>query len=151
MLQTETRQIGEHWYTVTQMPGRESAKMFARLTKLLGPALTEAIGKSSSLKDVMSANVGTLADAVAMFCDALSVEEFDEIVTQFAKHATVKVKTVEGKKQVDLNDMFDVVFAGRMNELMGFIGMSLQVNYSSFLADLGQSDDVPASDKSATA
>ena len=133
MLKSETRTIGGMEFIVTQMPGRESMRMFARLSKLLGPAIAEAVG-SGNVEALLGKKVESLGSAITTLLDDLDVVEFESITEAFAAHTTVKG---DGQsKHAPLKDMFDLVFAGKMGVLMSWLGMSITVNYETFLADL---------------
>lgn len=133
MLTTETREISGRHFQVTQLPGRESLRMFTRLTRLFGPALGAVAKDEAQIASLLETDVAGLGGAIARLCEELDPDDILSIAGAFAKHSKV---ALEGTTDsfVELNDaIFDVTFQGRMDMLMGWIVFALEVNYSSFL------------------
>ena len=138
MLNTESRQIGAYTYEVTQMPGRQAFRVFTRLTKMIGPALAELLGKGGGdMKQLLDTNVGTLVPALTVFCDSLSEQEVDALIDTFSEHTKVKGPNIS--KAAPMSEMFDVVFAGQPGNIIAWLAFSIEVNYRDFLGGLQQS------------
>ena len=141
-LKTEEVKLGDLPMRITQMPSMESLRMLTRLTKLVGPALA-AMGHKAELDSILDAKLTDteLGEAFAVLCDQLAEDEVEAIFMAFA--APTKVQTAKNKWP-SLDEMFDVVFAGRMDLMLRWFGASLKVNYDSFLG-AAQGSDVLAS------
>jgi len=134
MLKSEERRIGDHLFRVTQVPGTKSIRLFTRITKLVGPAIGALAKDGEAIKSLLDQDVGQLGAALQTLCDDLNPDEIEALGKDFAKHARVKVGG-EGEWMLLENEaVFDDVFAGGVDVFLGWLGFSLQVNYSSFLA-----------------
>lgn len=141
MMKTESREIGQrgYSYTVQQLAARQSARVFVRLTKLMGKPLADAIAAQGNFQDKDAAKLFT------GFVEALSEEEFEKLCTVFAKCSTVSGGDSDqpsqlqyGPKAVSLKDtqIFDWHFAGSLGEMFGWLRFCLEVNYGSFLGEI---------------
>lgn len=133
MRKSDSKQIGNHTYTVTQFGAREGGRVFIRITRLLGPA----IGGGAE---------GGAAAMIGQLSTALDESDFDSLCDTFAA-ATMVTGGDYGAKQPQLKAVFDDHFAGRYDELLEWLLFAFEVNYGSFLGALGlkQNPDLPDS------
>ncbi len=119
MRETKTQNIGAFQYSVTQLGATASRKVFVRLAKLFGAGAT---GK----------------DPIAAILAALNDEDIDFLCDQFSKMTNVKL---DEKHSPLLASIFEEHFAGNIWDMLQWLGFCLEVNYGSFLGELGITPD----------
>lgn len=137
MLKTEERRIGEHEYRVRQMPGREALAMFTTLTKTVGPAVAAlAGGKGASVKSLLDQEVATLAQALTTLCDDLDPGRVQSVARDFAAHSQLRLNLngTDTWQPLSNEAVFDDAFAGRIDELLGWLAFCVEVNFRGFLS-----------------
>lgn len=146
MQDTETRNIDGATYQSTQLSAWASLKLLHRLASLVGQPLIVLIVKGAKAGSVSGAldsdlDEGSLGLAVANMLAQLDDGVLESVTRQILASTSVKQ---EGKS-VDVLDVFDLHFRGRMFHLMRVIQFALEVNYRDFtggLRSIGKRDGV---------
>jgi hypothetical protein len=111
-MQAETK-IGDLDVQVSKLPAMRALKLAARIAKVLGPALASG-GKPDSA-------------AQALF-DRLDADELEKIVRE------ILTSTLIGGRPV--NDLFDVLFADRLQDIVSLVTFVFNFQFSSFFEAL---------------
>jgi hypothetical protein len=122
MREPQDLQVGGRTYSVTPLPAGKGLAVMQRVSKCLGPAL----GKLAS-------DQGALAAAVGEITERMSAEDLDWLCRTMA--ATTMVH--EGGKQLSLERIFDVHFAGEYDVLVDWLVHCFKVNFGPLVAKLG--------------
>lgn len=119
MRKTESRQIGNFRYDVTQLGAIEGRAVLARLIRLFGGLVGAmgAEGKVDLTKGFSNLAEGITEEQMTFFCDT------------FAKWTQVYAN---GKTLI-LKDIFDEHFVGEYGAMIEWLGFCLEVNFASFL------------------
>lgn len=123
---TQTRQIGEHTYSVSQLPARRALEMFGRLGKSLGPALFEAIARGGQVDpdaDAMDL-VAALAPALGSVFSRLPPGELTALADELLEPATCDGAPIKPQ--------FDLLFQGQILALLRVLAFAVEVNYADF-------------------
>lgn len=112
-LKTEKARIGEYEYAVTQLDAKKARRALARVAKYIG-ALQSGEGEEGFAK----AMALLTEDDVDYFCDL------------FAEFTTVKI----GKEEPNLDSIFGMHFAGKLDEMLQWLGFAAKVNFGAFFA-----------------
>ena len=127
MLETKKRDIDGFTFTVMQLPGKRGLRLWRRLGKILGPSLARAAASASGQVDFAG-----LAGAVEALFDNLTETELDAVVDELTGNALV---LYEGSER-PLKEVYDVLFAGRVETQLKLLMFALEVNYSGFFVGL---------------
>lgn len=125
-VKTDTRQIGEHKYRVTQLPGLKARELFTRIVRLIGPAAAAAVGSGRGLSRFdLGELFGSLTsritdDELGHFCTVLG--ECTELLG--SNGAATKLDTT----------LQDVHFAGELLNMFKWLQFALEVNFADFLS-----------------
>lgn len=121
---TETKQIGEHEYSVTQWPADKALLMKFRLAKLFGPSITSII----SVIGDKSATDNDQIDAMSNAFTKIFENNTPEDVVAIIKEVVIGVGR-DGKRTKESS--FNEFFSGEdMLEAYKVFVFVLQVNYS---------------------
>lgn len=132
MRKSEHVSIGDHDYTITQLPLRESRALLVRLTNLLGPALGDAV---TGTDEGVTVDGNTIGGAIKTLATSISDADFDYV--QNALFKCVTWRNDQGDN-VPLATIADDHFAGDgLDRLFRVIFAALKVNYADFLGGLG--------------
>lgn len=128
MLKTETRIIEGLSVTVTQLPVLTAYAVFARLGKVLGPAIGKLAG--FSMTDVGSLDVSELTPALSELLGGLCEEE--SLVPLLLSSSYV---VVDGSK-IELTDPMKInhAYAGKFKAMLLSLKFSIEVNFGDFLS-----------------
>lgn len=120
---TETKQIGEREYSVTQWPVDKSILMKFKLVKALGPSLAKLASASKEDSDDMS----NLSESLSSLFENSSPEELVSLM----KECLLGV-AIEGKRLTDssFNEVFEPDDIMEIYKVFIFV---IQVNYANFL------------------
>jgi hypothetical protein len=122
MIRSETKTIGKYSYCVEQLGALKGRAVFVRLVRLLGSSV-----------DTVKGDAGTiLAKAAAGFTD----EDMDTFCTVFAAKTSVTGGEY-GTAQPQLDNIFDLHFAGNYSEMIEWLIFAFKVNFGSFFAEVG--------------
>lgn len=121
-LKTETKTIGQHSYTVTQLDAVRGRKLATRIARVFGPAL-DGISKDA-------------AAAIGAALKGLSEEDVDYVCDTFAASSTVTGGQY-GARAPSLESVFSVHFAGNYGEMLAWLAFCFQINFASFLEGVG--------------
>lgn len=125
MISAKKKTIDGSEYMVTQMTARQALKMQAKLLKLLGPCLGEAISAMLTKDDKTG-----LSRSLMALASTVDEKTFDGLVFELL----VGVR----KDGVELRDgEINLEFAGALNTLYKVIAFVLEANYSDFWAEGG--------------
>lgn len=152
MISVKEKEIDGAKYMVTQMTARQALKMQAKLVKLLGPCVAEAITSIFSKED----RENGLSKAIMALATQLDEKTFDGLIFELLQG--VRKNGME-LREAEIN----LEFAGALNTLYKVIGFVLEANYADFLAEGGiiqtliaatakpafqSQDSIPSSEKS---
>jgi hypothetical protein len=126
--QTETTQIGDHEYSVTQWPAQKAILMKMRLAKTFGASLASIVANSQGgKKSSDSDDAKGLSEGLNMLFQANSPEE----VTSLIKETVVGV-SMDGTRIMD--SRFDEVFSGdNLMDVYKVFMFVIKVNYGNLL------------------
>ncbi len=126
MIETKEIVLNGSVYSVTQMPARRALKVQAKLMKLLGPAIGQMFLVSSS--DSADENIPKI---ISLLVDQLDEKTFDTFILELIEFYVRK----DGK---EVNaQTFDLIFAGKLNELFLLLKFILEVNFADFFQEGG--------------
>jgi hypothetical protein len=134
MLKSEETTINGTKYRVTQLPYSKGKSLMLRLSKVLGPAIAEAIAQAPKDQDLgdmqVSALGGSLSGAFDKLVHNLSEEDFDFAVETFGTYTHI----TDGKGQLKALDASEREFryAGNWGELFQWLVFAFRVNYLGF-------------------
>ena len=126
MIEVKKKIIEGSEYSVTQMTARHALQTQAKLIKMFGSSMGDAL--------VAFAHTGSedyaMAKALSTFAMQLDEKTFDKMVFELL----VGVR----KEGMELTDsIIQLEFAGKLNEMFLVIWFVLEANYSDFLAESG--------------
>lgn len=129
MLETETKAIGNHSFTVHQMPAGPGRKVLVRLIKILGPVQAAALQGAQPTDQVDLAGLAgnRLGAAIGEFCERLTEDDLEYFFAQFAKYSEVDGKPING----------ELTFRGDYGSMFQWLAFCVEVNFSSFFGALG--------------
>jgi len=130
MRKTETVTVGSNTFQITQLGALQGRKVFLRLVKVLGPALSAAQAAASP-----EAALGALLGQAG----AVSEEDFEYLCDVFSEHTEL---VAAGKSQ-RLKEIFDVVFIADYKGMLEWLGASVKVNFASFFDGLAATSGLP--------
>jgi hypothetical protein len=140
---TQILKIDDTDYEMTQLGCVEGLEIYDRLSKELGPAVTQGILKLMTEKN---------AEAHITF---IVVQAITTLPSDFKKHLWVKFaglsKVKAGNLMLPLGDglklevagTYDQHFAGRFGHMTRWLLASLKWSFGDFLPDSGESSDAP--------
>lgn len=125
MISAKDKVIDGARYTVTQMTARQALRMQAKLIKLLGPCMSEALlacmGKNES---------DGFSRAIMALANSLDERSFDGLMFELLQGVRKEgVELTEGNINLE--------FAGALNTMYKVIGFVLEANYADFLEEGG--------------
>lgn len=123
-IETKEKVIGEHVYSVTQMPAMRAVKLQARLLKMIGPSFGAMMASDPANPD------SSLPLAISLLADKLDEKTFSDLVI----HLTESVRR-NGAEMT--KERIDSDFAGNLNELFLVMQFVLEVNFSDFFREGG--------------
>lgn len=120
---TESKRLGSHIYTVTQLNAVTGRRALLRLSKILGPAFTEGLrgGQAASYSAIAS---NLTENDLDYFCDLLSAQ------------TSVRGGEYAEAAEPQLDKVFAEHFADNYFELLEWLSFALEVNFSSFFRGL---------------
>lgn len=139
MIKSETREIEDLTVTTQQLPAMRAYSVFARLGKIIGPALAAVQGVSvSNLEEL---DVSEIAPAIGKALEGLAEDE--PLVLKLLASTFV---VLDGKKiELTGDAQINRAFSGRFKALLLTLKFALEVNFSDFLdgklAGLGESPE----------
>ena len=122
MISVKEKEIDGAKYTVTQMTARRALQMQAKIMKLIGPSIGEAISASGGEASFGKA-IGTLAAT-------LDEKTFDSFILELLNG--VRKNGMELKEST-----IDLEFAGALNTLFKVLAFVLEANYADFFSEGG--------------
>ncbi|MEM0173060.1 MAG: hypothetical protein QXI16_00975 [Sulfolobaceae archaeon] len=126
MIETKEIEISGFKYTVTQMPARRALKVQAKLLKLIGPSFGQLYVSSGS--DSPDEHFPKI---ISLLVDKIDENTFDTFILELIEHYV----RIDGQEITKNN--FDVIFAGRLNDLFLLLKFILEVNFYDFFSDAG--------------
>lgn len=134
MLKTDTRTIDDLEVHSSQLPALRAFALFARMGKVLAPAL----GKMQGLS--MQADVSALGPALSELFSRLDGAEAKELAKEIL---CATVVLVEGKRlTLSTDEAINMVFNGKLRTFIKTMAFALEVNFADFIAAVR--DSVPA-------
>lgn len=124
-LEQKSTVIGEYEYTVTQLPARQGKSVAVRLGRILAPLAKEGADGEEADK---------AAGLVALF-EKLDDKDVDFLCDVFMK--TTSFHKLGDMKQPELSHFFDEHFAGRYGQMFKWLQFCAEVNFGSFLGEVG--------------
>lgn len=123
-LESQSRQIGEFSYEVTQFGAKLGNRVLLKVVKSVAP-LFMAAAAAGNLKDI---DVEGVTSAIA----GISEDDFEWLVEQFAGATSVQV----GDQAPSLKKVYDLHFAGRYLDELAWLSFAIEVNYGPFFQDM---------------
>lgn len=130
MLEAKEKQIGEHRYEVTQLAFGDGRRMLLRLAKVLGPSLREIERAASAAGGSLDA--ADALPAIASLVDRLTDEDLDHAEEVFGK--TTRVKVHGAGEWKPLSAVKELVWGGRYQDFLAWLGFAVEVNFAGFFA-----------------
>ena len=116
-IKIESKQIGQHVYTVEQLGAIRGREIFVRLVRLLGSSVDTIKGDAGAVLAKAAAAFST--EDMTAFCDAFAAKT-DVTGGEYAS------------AHPQLSNIFDLHFAGNYSEMVEWIIFAFQVNFGSF-------------------
>jgi len=131
-LKTRDKKIGDLETSVTELPARRAVRLKTKLIKLLGPSLGKlADGMHEFTEETLdNINVTTIGDAIEKLADRLNENDYVDLIMEILQHTRI------GGREVT-EELFDDVFAGRLDVMYKVVMFTLEVNYGSFFGEGG--------------
>jgi hypothetical protein len=136
MRDIETKQIGDFYYRVKQLPDKEGYRLFVRLTRTLMPSLASMLQGAPDDGNAVSLSALTtkmLGDAVMQLAMNLDEDVFQSIYETLAIDCSI---SNDDTNWVPLKSDKEH-WSGRFAQMMQFIVFALEVNYADFLGGKG--------------
>jgi CYTH domain-containing protein len=135
MLQTKTKTIGNHSYTVRQLGASEGRKMLMRLIKVLGPVLSTLLtgeGGKAKVKgwSFLETPLADIGKALLTFSDRISEQDLEYLCATLGM--ATEVHFPDGKTRPLTLEEQELHFAGRYSDMFRWLGFALEANYSDF-------------------
>jgi hypothetical protein len=142
---TQETEIGGITYQVTMLPGMTGLRFFAKLGRLLSPALGQlkSLGELGDLEKLKlgEVQIGQLAPVFASLFERLTEEEMVSIANTLLESAQYIDTDKMGQKVIlPLRSAMNTHFQGKTFRLLKLIFFALKVNFADFseaLADAG--------------
>lgn len=151
MVETREKAIGSTSYRVTQLPSSRARKLLVRLFKTAGPAISKLVdGFAGKLADMDTKAIGLAIEALAF---QLTEDDLEFAIEQIIDGGFVTYKAGANWPQLT-NQIVEIHFVGKTDELLKLLGFALEVNYGGFFggkgiaAALGRQETPPASSPS---
>lgn len=134
-LATETRDIGGREFTCVQFGAMASYRLFARLGKVVGPAI-QAMGGAKLADELEDTDLSEFAPALSALLENLASDP--SLVVELLKQTSTEING----RNAYLTDekRIDAAFEeGGLKSMLLALKLSLEVNFASFFAEgLGQ-------------
>ena len=127
---TETKQIGEREYSVTQWPATKSMLMKLKLVKAFGVSLTKLVSSTSNQtkgKKSEENEIAALSEGLSALFESNSPEELVALMKQ-----CIEGVACDGKR-ITLTSIDEVFSPDDLMELYKVFIFVIQVNYGNFL------------------
>lgn len=130
-LKTETRDIGDREFTCVQFGAMASYRLFARLGKVVGPAI-QAMGSAKLADELEDTDLQEFAPALSALLENLANDE--NLVVELLKQTSTEIN---GRRTYLTDEKrVDVAFEeGGLKDLLLALKLSLEVNFASFFAE----------------
>ena len=136
MIESVEKQIGEHRYLYRPLPGRQAGTTLVKLGKVFGPAFGALFGKGL---DVQAD--GALKEGLTTLFAALDEAAYEAVSKIFSKQTEVN----RGSGFIPLDPIYDVHFAGHVEEMFDVLMWGVEAQYGPFLrAKLAQASSALA-------
>lgn len=131
-VRTESREIDGLKVIVTQLPAMRAFAVFARMGKILGPALSELSGVGmGDLQNLGGKDIGVIGP----FLSKLTAGLADDLDLALEVLKSVEV-VMDGKKFALLDEAaVNRAFSGRFMAMLATLKFALEVNFADFLGD----------------
>ncbi len=140
----QEKEIDGYVFRVTQLPAMKSLRMFARLGKLFGPAITKGLA-GMDIKDLSKLDVGLLGAAFGELFTSVSENDLESLTRDLLAATTID--------NVLLLPVIDLKLQGQPLTILKLLAFALEVNYKSFFdaaRALGASRAAPSTSTSPT-
>lgn len=127
MIETKEKVISGSNYAVTQLPARRALRLQAKLVKLLGPAVSTIFVATGDLDNADQ----SIPKAITALATQLDDKTFDQLVLDLLQGQVRK----NGKEITE--QVLDLEFAGKLNELFLVLAFVLEVNFGDFFQKEG--------------
>lgn len=142
-LASTVREIGGVKYRIQQLPTLPGMRLYHRILKIVGPAITRALSAGVvNLGSLFGPNgkanltaAALAANAIDELLNRLGEDDLMEFVRAFGEHTYVIGTNSETQLSMALNA--GVAFDGRPGLVLLWLRACLEHSFASFLADLG--------------
>jgi hypothetical protein len=125
-LKTQTIQIGQHTYAVTQLPGWRAMEVWYSLVSSAGPAVARVAAGAVGARTMGDINMLEVSDGLGVLFTRLPWTEFQKLLKDLLATATV-----DGGSTMVLSQ-FDTLFQGDCMAVLSLAKFALEVNYGNF-------------------
>lgn len=142
MQNQQTRQIGDHEYTVLQLPAITALKLLTRIGKGVGPALGELAKALSSQqgKSLQDMDIGAVGAGMAALLAGLEGDELLAILTTLystTSYTEFDPKAGQPRKYELANpSVVNAHFQGKVTRMLQVAAFALEANYADFFDGL---------------
>lgn len=122
MLETQTKTIDGHKFTVTQLPAMRGLRMFRRLGSAVAPAIARAVESAKAGGDL---ELASAASAVDLLFSKLTEDELEAITRELLSQSTMDDMAL-------FPSQFDLKLSGRIETVLKLLAFAVEVNYRGF-------------------
>lgn len=135
MLKSETRVIGGHTVTSTQLPSTRSFGLLTKLGKILSPVVGELgplFDAKAGLAGLLTQDVSKIGPALTALFGHLADEDLGKLQSEIFAHTRV----MRDGRLLELRDpnIVDLVFGADLKALLGALAFAIEVNYRDFFS-----------------
>lgn len=135
--------VGGRDYQLRHLPAGQARKLLVRLFKLIGPAMAALAGGEGGLAGVAGLKGATLDQAVRLLADNLTEEGFEHVCRELLFSGACDYRVPEKGFALLDEGQADLIFAGKIDELLKLVGEALVFNYRSFFGGLATAVSAP--------
>lgn len=132
MIQSESRQIGDTEYTVSQFGSKKALEVFGRFIVLAAGPVAAILDEAGDIKSLGDIDVKVLAGAFR----EVATKQLSTELQWFADQVVPCVQIPGAGGLVPLKPVYELHFAGKIHELLQLIWFSMEVNFGGFLGVL---------------
>lgn len=128
--------VGENRYLVTHYSATVAGELFIELTKKVGPIVGALVAKDKNA----SVDIHMVAELIQKAVPNFERGDFTRLAKEILKGT---LTFLDSGQNVDLNEIYDIHFQGRLTHLYRVLAGVLQFQYSDFLKGPAESTPGP--------